>query len=85
MPRFHCWNDISSSRFGVKLPIRRASGAYTRTMAGVVLLLVLGIGVGALILWGIRLPPTRPRPDSRYRGRTYMSVHRKLKGRKPPD
>jgi len=47
--------------------------------------IILGIGVGALILWGIRLPPTRPRPDSRYRGRTYMSVHRKLKSRKPPD
>jgi hypothetical protein len=54
-------------------------------MVGVYLLLILGIGVGALILWGIRLPPTRPRPDSRYRGRTYMSVHRKLKSRKPPD
>jgi hypothetical protein len=54
-------------------------------MAGVVLLLVLGLGAGALILWGMRLPPTRPRPDSRYRGRTYMSVHRKLRSRKPPD
>ncbi|MGA8360354.1 MAG: hypothetical protein WB807_01210 [Candidatus Dormiibacterota bacterium] len=54
-------------------------------MPGVVLLLVLGLGAGALILWGMRLPPTRPRPDSRYRGRTYMSVHRKLRGRKPPD
>jgi hypothetical protein len=54
-------------------------------MAGVILLLVLGAGIGALIMWGMRLPPTRPRPDSRYRGRTYMSVHRKLKRNKPPD
>ena len=58
---------------------------YTRGVAGVILLLVLGVGAGALILWGIRLPPTRPRPDSRYRGRTYMSVHRRLKRTKPPD
>jgi hypothetical protein len=54
-------------------------------MAGVALLLVLGAGIGALILWGMRLPPTRPRPDSRYRGRTYMSVHRKVRRNKPPD
>jgi hypothetical protein len=54
-------------------------------MVGVVLLLVLALGVGALIFWGIRLPPTRPRPDSRYRGRTFLSVDRKLKRRKPPD
>jgi hypothetical protein len=79
------WNDISSSRRGVNPAGIVASEAYTRGMSGVVLLLVLGVGVGALILWGIGLPPTRPRPDSRYRGRTYMSVHRKLKSRKPPD
>jgi hypothetical protein len=54
-------------------------------MAGVILLLVLAVGAGALILWGIRLPPTRPRPGSRYRGPTFMSVDRKLKRRKPPD
>jgi hypothetical protein len=54
-------------------------------MAGVILLLVLGAGIGGLIMWGMRLPPTRPRPDSRYRGRTYMSVNRKLKRNKPPD
>lgn len=60
------------------------AGHYTRSVAGIILLLVLGAGTGALILWGIRLPTTRPRPDSRYRGRTYMSVHRKLKRTKPP-
>jgi hypothetical protein len=54
-------------------------------MAGVILLLVLGLGAGALILWGSTLPPTRPRPDSRYRGRTYMEVDRKVKRTKPPD
>jgi hypothetical protein len=54
-------------------------------MVGVALLLVLALGIGALIIWGMRLPPTRPRPDSRYRGRTYMSVHRRLKRNKPPD
>ena len=59
---------------------------YTRSMAGVVLLLILGVGVGALILWGIRLPPTRPRPDSRYRGRTYLSVERRLRrSKRPPE
>jgi hypothetical protein len=54
-------------------------------MVGVVLLLVATFGIGALILWGIRLPPTRPRPRSRYRGPTYMSVDRKLRRKKPPD
>jgi hypothetical protein len=54
-------------------------------MIGVVLLLVAGLGMCALILWGMRLPPTRPRPGSRYRGPTYMSVDRKLRRKKPPD
>ena len=58
---------------------------YTPNVTGVILLLVCGAGIGALILWGMRLPPTRPRPDSRYRGRTYMSVHRKIKRNKPRD
>ena len=52
---------------------------------GVILLLVLGVGICALILWGMRLPPTRPRPGSRYRGPTFLSVDRKLKRKKPPD
>jgi hypothetical protein len=54
-------------------------------MAGVILLIVLSLCVGAVIFWGMRLPPTRPRPDSRYRGRTYMSVDRKVKRIKPKD
>jgi len=59
-----------------------AARAYTRAMVGVIVLIVLALGVGALIWWGSFLPPTRPRPDSRYRGRTFTSVDRKLK-RKP--
>jgi hypothetical protein len=54
-------------------------------MDGVILLLVLAVGIGVLIWWGSRLPPTRPRPDSRYRGRTYLEVERKLKRKKPGD
>lgn len=54
-------------------------------MAGVIFLLVLAFGVGAIIWWASVLPPTRPRPDSRYRGRTFMSVHRKVKRSKPRD
>jgi hypothetical protein len=54
-------------------------------MAGVILLLILALGIGALIWWGSSLPPTRPRPDSRYRGRTYMEVDRKIKRKKPGD
>jgi hypothetical protein len=58
---------------------------YTGDMAGVILLLVLGLGAGVLIVWGSSLPRTRPRPDSRYRGRTFMEVDRKVKRTKPRD
>ncbi|MGH7686386.1 MAG: hypothetical protein ACREN2_06180 [Candidatus Dormibacteria bacterium] len=51
-------------------------------MAGVVLVIVIAVVIGAMLLWGIGLPATRPRPDSRYRGRTFMSVHRRLQ--RPP-
>ena len=50
-------------------------------MVGVIVVVVVAALIGAVLLWGIRLPPTRPRPDSRYRGRTFMSVHRKLQKR----
>jgi len=50
-------------------------------VAGVILLLVLAVGIGGVIWWATILPPTRPRPDSRYRGRTFMSVDRKVKRR----
>jgi hypothetical protein len=54
-------------------------------VAGVIFLIVLAVGVGALIWWGSSLPRTRPRPDSRYRGRTYLEVDRKVKRTKPRD
>lgn len=73
------------SRRGVKAPGPATDRPYTRPMVGVILLLVLGVGICAVILWGMRLPPTRPRPDSRYRGRTYESVHRRLRRNKPPE
>ena len=62
-----------------------ASPPYTAVVAGVIFLIVLAVGVGALIWWGSSLPRTRPRPDSRYRGRTYLEVDRKVKRNKPRD
>ncbi|MEO8898189.1 MAG: hypothetical protein ABI473_05780 [Candidatus Dormibacter sp.] len=53
-------------------------------MVGLVILLALAVAMAALMWWGVGLPPTRPRPDSRYRGATYMSVHRRLRRRGPP-
>ena len=51
-------------------------------MAGVIVIIIaVALAIGALIWWGASLPPTRPRPDSRYRGRTFMSVHRRLERR----
>jgi hypothetical protein len=51
-------------------------------VVGLVVLIALVVGAGALIWWAAALPPTRPRPDSRYRGRTFMSVHRNLDRRR---
>ncbi|HET9847117.1 MAG TPA: hypothetical protein VFR68_01000 [Candidatus Dormibacteraeota bacterium] len=50
----------------------------------IILLLVLGGGIGLLLWWGSRLPPTRPRPTSRHRGETLGDVHRRFKKRPPP-
>jgi len=44
-----------------------------------ILLILLALGIGALLLWGSRLPPTRPRPKSRHRGETFMDVHSRLR------
>jgi hypothetical protein len=44
----------------------------------VLILAAIAIGIGGLLWWGSRLPPTRPRPKSRHRGETLMDVHRKL-------
>jgi len=49
---------------------------------GVIVVIIVALAIGALLWWGLALPPTRPRPDSRYRGRTYMSVHRRLQRRR---
>jgi len=45
----------------------------------IIFLLLLGGGIGLLLWWGGRLPPTRPRPGSRNRGETLMSVHERLR------
>jgi hypothetical protein len=50
-------------------------------VVGLIVVVVLVVAAGALIWWASALPPTRPRPDSRYRGRTFMSVHRRLQRR----
>jgi len=51
-------------------------------MLGVVLFICIAIGIGALLWWGSKLPPTRPRPGSRHRGPTFMSVHSRLDRRR---
>jgi hypothetical protein len=45
----------------------------------IILLILLGAGIGLLLWWGSRLPPTRPRPRSRHRGETLMDVHQRLR------
>jgi len=50
----------------------------------IVAVIVIALGVGLLLWWGTRLPPTRPRPSSRHRGETLMDVHKRLRQRKPP-
>ncbi|HYM51449.1 MAG TPA: hypothetical protein VET65_12885 [Candidatus Limnocylindrales bacterium] len=48
-------------------------------MAGqAIVLILLALGIGGLLWWGSRLPPTRPRPRSRHRGETLMDVHQRL-------
>jgi hypothetical protein len=36
----------------------------------------------AVVWWGTGGPPTRPRPRSRYRGPTYLDVHKALERRR---
>jgi len=47
-------------------------------MSGLIVLIVLAAAFGALLWWGVGLPPTRPRPRSRYRGTTAIDVHERL-------
>ncbi|HEY8802294.1 MAG TPA: hypothetical protein VIN00_04390 [Candidatus Dormibacteraeota bacterium] len=53
-------------------------------MGPVIVIVVLAAGIGLLLWWGSRLPPTRPRPGSRHRGETLMSVHQRLQKRRKP-
>jgi len=48
----------------------------------IIWLILLAGGIGLLLWWGSRLPPTRPRPGSRHRGETLMSVHQRFKRRR---
>jgi hypothetical protein len=41
----------------------------------------VGLAIAVLLWWGTTLPPTRPRPRSRYRGPTFLDVDRKLRRR----
>jgi hypothetical protein len=51
-------------------------------VSGLIALVVLALGLGALLWWGVGLPPTRPRPRSRYRGPTEIDVHDQLEQRR---
>ena len=62
-------------------PLPQTDEGYTDRMIAVIVVIVVALAIGALLWWGSTLPPTRPRPDSRYRGRTFMSVHRRLQRR----
>jgi hypothetical protein len=45
----------------------------------IIFLVLIAGGIGLLLWWGSRLPPTRPRPTSRHRGETLMDVHQRMK------
>lgn len=47
-------------------------------MGPVIVIVLLAGGIGLLLWWGSRLPPTRPRPGSRHRGETLMTVHQRF-------
>ena len=55
------------------------------SLAGpIVAVVLIALGIGLLLWWGTRLPPTRPRPGSRHRGETLMDVHKRLQKRRRP-
>jgi hypothetical protein len=71
-------NRLMPMKHGSYLPF-----IYSSRMAGpIIILVVLCAGIGLLLWWGTRLPPTRPRPTSRHRGETLMDVHHRLKRRR---
>ncbi len=47
-------------------------------MYAVIAIAVLAVLLGALLWWGSGFRPTRPRPGSRYRGTSYLDVHKRL-------
>ncbi len=49
-------------------------------LVALITLIVVAAGIGAILWWASDLPPTRPRPRSRYRGPTFMDTHRRLRG-----
>jgi hypothetical protein len=49
---------------------------------GLIVLGVLVLGFVALVWWGSTLPPTRPRPGNRSRGRSELNVHEDLEARR---
>ena len=51
-------------------------------IAVIVVVALVGIVVGAALMWAVRLPPTRPRPRSRSRGDTFTTVDRELRERR---
>ena len=51
-------------------------------VTGLIVLIVLAVGIGALLWWGVGLPRTRPRAGSRYRGSTEIDVHDRLQARR---
>ena len=57
-------------------------GAYTEAVTGLIAVAVLAVLLGAILWWASGLPPTRPRPRSRYRGPTYLDVHDRLEERR---
>ncbi len=44
-----------------------------------IVLIAIVVAMGAVMWMAVGSPPTRPRPDSRHRGATYMSVHNRLR------
>ncbi len=53
-------------------------------MIWLIVFLAIVVVMGAVMWLAVGSPPTRPRPDSRHRGSTFMSVHSRLRRRDRP-
>lgn len=73
--------DPASSASGTARGGVSRGPVYTPAVVGLIILLALAAAMVWLMWWAVGQPPTRPRPDSRHRGATYMSVHRRLRRR----